>query len=485
MFTQLRWRWLLALLMGVGGLRAAHATHILGGDIAYAPVAATTAGVPRYHVTVRLFKDESSPVDQPTVDLTCNRGSCNAAATDYFTVNIHRSQSTQLTATGCSATTPVRTYYTYLFETDVDLPRGQWTLSVHAENRSANIVNMTSSVNTAFYISAFLDNALAAQDSSPQFLTNLLPYLCGNAAQRYSFSTFDAEGDSLAYSFVTPQSGLLSQSSATLCGRDVVNFMPGQFQLNTATGALTAPAGPVRQGFYAMAARVNEYRRLNGRWQLIGYITRDITYLAYSATNLPPRFTGLTLAGSTAQPPGQVIPVRAGQAVSLTLSAADPDAGQALRFSTDATAVVPGLSLTTLNATQARLTWQVPATLPPGRYTATVAVFDDGCPLNASEEQTFVFLVSAPGTTLAARPALPPTDAAAYPMPFREQVQFRAAAAGQAVTVVDELGRVVAQLSAGPDGRVQWQPAPTLPAGLYVARGADGRPLARLLRAGN
>jgi len=126
---------------------------------------------------------------------------------------------------------------------------------------------------------------------------------------------------------------------------------------------------------------------------------------------------------------------------------------------------------------------RLPATLPPGRYTATVAVFDDGCPLNASEEQTFSFLVSAPSTALADRPALPPASGAAFPMPFREQVQFQAAAGGQAITIVDELGRVVARLQAGADGRVRWQPTPTLPAGLCVARGAAGRPLARLLRA--
>jgi hypothetical protein len=478
--STLRFGWLLVLLWGVGGLRAAHATHILGGDIAYALVASTAAGVPRYHITVRLFRDVSSSVAQDQVDLTCNRSGCNATATDYFTVTVHRNLSVQLTAIGCSLTTPIRTYDTILFETDVDLPRGQWTLSVHAENRAADIQNMSNSVNQAFYISAFLNNALVAQNNSPRFLSNLLPYLCGNSAQRYSFSTFDIDGDSLAYSFAIPQSAVQPLS---LCGTDVVGFMPGQFQLNTATGALTAPAGPVRQGFYAMAARVSEYRRINGTWQAIGYVTRDITYLAYSATNIAPQFTGFTLANGATQAPNQVIPVQAGQTVSLALSAADADAGQALRFSSDATSVVPGLSLTTLGATQARLTWQVPATLPPGRYTATVAVFDNGCPLNASEEQTFSFLVSA--RTLASHPALPPATGAAFPMPFREQVQFQAAASSQAVTIVDELGRVVALLQAGADGRVQWQPTPTLPAGLYVARGADGRPLARLLRAGN
>ena len=482
MLTRFRLRWLLALLMGVGGLRAAHATHIIGGDIAYAPVASTTAGVPRYHVTVRLFRDASSAVLQDAVDLTCNRGGCNAAAADYFTVTIRRSQAVPYTAPSCPLPIAVRVYEIDFFETDVDLPRGQWTLSVPTSNRSADIINVSNSLNQTLYLSAFLDNALVAQNNSPRFETNLLPYICGNSAQRFSFSTFDIDGDSLVYSFVTPQSAVMPLN---LCGTPAANFVPGQFQLNAATGALTAPAGPMRQGVYALAARVTEFRRLNATWQAIGYVMRDITYLAYSATNSPPMFTGFTLGSGAAQVPSQVIPVRAGQAISLTLSAADPDAGQALRFSSDAPGVVPGLNLVTLGATQARLTWQVPATLPPGRYTATVAVFDNGCPLNASEEQTFVFLVSAPGTALAGRPALPPAGGAAYPMPFREQVQFQAAAGGQAVTVVDELGRVVAQLRAEADGRVQWQPAPTLPAGLYVARGADGRPLARLLRAGN
>ena len=49
-------------------------------------------------------------------------------------------------------------------------------------------------------------------------------------------------------------------------------------------------------------------------------------------------------------------------------------------------------------------------------------------------------------------------------MPFRDQVQFQATTGGQLVFIVDELGRSVAQLRAGADGRVLWQPAASLPA---------------------
>jgi len=166
--------------------------------------------------------------------------------------------------------------------------------------------------------------------------------------------------------------------------------------------------------------------------------------------------------------------------VTLGLTAADPDAGQVLRFESQSPGIIPGFSLQTTGATTAQATWQVPASLPPGRYTAAVAVLDNGCP-NASEDYTFTFLVAA--QPLATRPDLTPSTTA-FPMPFRQQVQFQAPAGGQAVTVVDALGRVVARLTSQADGRVQWQPAAALPAGLYLARGADGRLLARLLRAG-
>lgn len=481
----LRLRWLAALWLGLASLPAAHASHIIGGDIQYASVASTTAGVPRYRVTVRLFRDIAG-VDQPSVQLTCNRGGCNATAADFFTLMVPRSRTQPRPLFTCSPGPGIISslYDVYFYDVDVDLPRGQWTLSFAAENRNANIVNFTNSASSSFYVGTYLDNTLAGTDASPQFLSNLLPYLNSPGPQRYTFSAFDSDGDSLVYQFTTPQQGLRpNPTTAVLCGNFVANWVPTQFQLSPATGALSAPGGAtLQQGYYAMAAYVYEFRRLNGGWQLIGRISRDIAYLAYATANTPPQFTGYSRAGGPLLPSSQVVSVPAGQSVSLLLSATDPDAGQALRFSSDATAIIPGLSLTAVGATQARLTWQVPASLPPGRYTATVAVFDDSCPANASEEQTFSFRVTA-AQPLAAHPAAE-APATAFPMPFREQVQF-GAAAGQAVVVVDALGRVVAQLRAAADGQVLWQPAASLPAGLYLARSADGHPLARLLHAAN
>jgi hypothetical protein len=165
----------------------------------------------------------------------------------------------------------------------------------------------------------------------------------------------------------------------------------------------------------------------------------------------------------------------------VLLQATDLDATQLLRFASAAAGVVPGLSLAQVGTTgSVLLTWQVPAALPVGRYPVLVSVFDNGCPYNASEERAITFVVGG-NRPLATRAAASATDV--YPVPFREQVQFTTAP-NQAVILVDALGREVARLTSAPSGLVRWQPAPTLPAGLYLARAAStGQPLARLLRA--
>jgi hypothetical protein len=476
-------RWVVALGLWLGTGLLAHATHVLGGEITYKPVASTTAGVPRYHVTAIIYRDPNGAT-QPSIQLACSRNGCGTTTTTgNFILTVPASQIATTYSLGCP-TSAGYYYQVILFEVDVDLPAGQWTLSVSEYNRSADIKNLTNSVSAGYYVSAHLNNALAGQNSSPRFLSTLLPFLCNGLAQRYSFSAFDSDGDSLVYQFRQPEQPTtpVNLPGSYGCGAAITGNLSPHFQIDAATGALTALPTPVQQGRYAMAARVSEYRRINGSWQQIGYVTRDITYLAVGSLNQTPRFTALTLnGGSTPQPLGQVIRVQPGQTVTLGLTAADPDAGQTVRFESQSPTIIPGFSLQTTSATTAQVTWQVPANLPLGRYTAAVAVLDNGCP-NASEDYTLSFLVAA--QPLASRPDLTPSTTA-FPMPFREQVQFRAAAGGQAVTVVDALGRVVAHLTSQADGRVQWQPAAALPAGLYLARGADGRLLARLLRSGN
>ncbi|UPL48274.1 hypothetical protein [Hymenobacter sublimis] len=255
--------------------------------------------------------------------------------------------------------------------------------------------------------------------------------------------------------------------------------MPSPFQLNTATGEATTSPFSLIVGSYVIAVKVEEYRRINSTWTLIGSITRDITYLANPGGNTNPTFTSLQVGAAT-QPFEKAIRANPGQTISVTLDASDADAGQMLSFSTAAATVVPGVSLQTVSATQSRLTWQVPANLPLGRYYLPVTVTDNGCPLLGSDSRTLTFLVTS--QVLSTKFGKQPLSIFATPTPFREQVQFQLGQAGtQTVSVLDGLGRTVAQLTSKPDGSVVWQPAASLAPGIYVARTADGRQV-RLLR---
>jgi len=470
----LLFRGLLTLLLGLGGALVAHASHVRGGDIAFASIPSTTAGVPRYHVVVRQFVEPvTNGLITTTVPLVASR-SCGATGADTFTTTAPRTQLLDGTTLSCSSPSPL--YQVAVYEVDVNLPTGQWLLSVTINARTFSIVNLLNAATQNCYLVAYLDNTLATQDVAPVFQSLRQPYLNVSAFGPHHLSAFDANGDSLRYEIV-PALGECNQPLAPYPS----TFVP-HFTVNASTGLLTPTVAGVSVigGSYNIVVKVSEYRRINGSWQLIGYVMRDTLYFPFPTNNQNPTFTTAQVNGGAAQPVGQLIAVQPGQTATVVLSATDPDVGQAVRFVSPAASVVPGLSLTpTSSATSMQLVWQVPATLPAGRYPILVTVLDNSCMYNGSEERTLTFVVGS--TALATRASATATDV--FPVPFREQVQFTTAP-NQAVVLVDALGREVARLTSAASGLVRWQPAPTLPAGLYLARSASsGQPLARLLRA--
>jgi hypothetical protein len=471
-------RWLLVLLLAFGSFSAAQATHIRGGDITYATIASTTANVPRYHVVVRNFVEignNNAPAGT-TAALSVNRGGCTSGSA--INVNAPRTQLFNSNLQTCGTTGPFYQIAVYEVDIDLPLPLGQWTLSSTSSARAGTILNISNPLSQSIYLTASLDNSVASLDVSPVFQSLLQPIVSTNAPAPYSMSAFDADGDSLVYELIQPAGG---------CNQPLAyypsTFAP-HYTINAATGALTptAAAGTSGQGFYNITAKVSAYRKMGAnRWVLLGYVMRDTIYLLFPNANQVPTFTTMQVNGGPAQPLSSAVAIQPGQTVNVLLQATDLDATQLLRFVSAAAGVVPGLSLTQVGTTgSALLTWQVPATLPAGRYPVLVSVFDNGCPYNASEERAISFVVGG-NRPLATRAAAAATDV--FPVPFREQVQFTTAP-NQAVILVDALGREVARLTSAPSGIVRWQPAPTLPAGLYLARAADsGQPLARLLRA--
>ncbi|GAA3954847.1 hypothetical protein [Hymenobacter algoricola] len=451
------------------------ATHIVGAEISYAPVAGDHR---RYLVTAKVYRETVNGQVNfgPEIELHCRLNGCSAGNPTNFKDRLTRISTSFLSYTGCTGGPTIEQQ---VFVGEVNFPNvGLWTMSLFEANRTRSIVNLVNSDFYTMYAEAQV-NVLSAMpaNTSPVFSSTLLPSICGSQFHRFSFAAFDADGDSLVYHMTDPQG--TPAGGVDFCPAPIPATPSPHFTVNSASGELATGPFTLTIGNYIMAVRVDEYRRVASQWTKIGSVMRDIMYPVRSSSgNLNPTFTTLTVSGTT-QPVGQLVRVNPGRTVSLTLTATDQNAGQALRFSTDA--LIPGVTLQTLSATQARLTWQIPANQPLGRYTIPVVVADNACPINGTETRTLTVQVT--NLVLSSQPPQPRFELSAYPMPFREQVRFQLAGPGaQPVQILDGLGRVVAELRSQADGTVSWRPAASLAPGLYLARTPDGRQVARLLR---
>ncbi|MCB2407338.1 hypothetical protein LGH74_05070 [Hymenobacter sp. BT178] len=509
---------ILLLLLGflwLGNTQTAQASHILGGELTYENLV-VPSNPNLYRVRARVYRDYNTQVDfgqQLTLKVTKN--GCAMATAGSFTATLNRISALANGALGC---TPGTQYQITVFEGLIELPPGRWLMNIDEANRSFGIRNLIAAEYKIFHLSAYLDNSSGLRNSSPKFNAVRLPYAAGNQLHRFSFSAFDTDGDSLVYTSVQPQSSVFEQDP---CATDIdyAPYAAGSFQdpatgqtvsypartysaaqplfsfrvsngvatpyfeLNPATGELLTLPIRLQSGQYVVAVRVDELRKLNGSWVKIGSIMRDVYYTVFNGgTNQNPVLTSLTTGTNQLPLPlNRPIPVAPGQTIVVTLNATDPNAGQTVWMGSDAADLIPGATFQRVADGQGRLTWQVPATLKPGRYGCTITIEDNFCPLVGNETVTLTFLVGVqPLATKNSQNML----LAAFPMPFHDQVQFQLATrATQTVVISDELGREVSRLSSRPDGLVIWQPAATVAPGLYFARSLDGRQVARLLRA--
>lgn len=469
-------RIIITLALYGGSILAAQATHMLGTELTY-QYAGTAASPYQYRIKAQLWVDNpNSSVTDNSIVLTCGKNECGTALAGSFTTTLVLTGAVTMT-TACANTSGSITYQITTLEGLVQLPPAQWVLSINGSNRARGIFNVAQSELQSVYVKAELNNTSNLVNSSPRFITPRLIELIGNQAQHHSVGAFDSEGDSLVYQLVQPLAG---PTAANLCGTPTVGAIAPHFQVSPATGTLTSISGPIQQGRYVLAARVDEYRQLNGRWEKIGSITRDVTYFVRAGSNQVPAFSRVAPTGSpTSQLLGQTIRVNPGQQLSLVLTATDPDAGQQLTLSSNIAGLVPGATFQNLGNGQGQLIWQVPASQPTGRYVLTASAMDDACPTPGANVLTLPVLVTQ--QVLATRHSRQPLAQPPYPMPFQDEVRLQLAGHGsQPVIITDKLGRTVAQLQTTTNGSVVWRPAAAIAPGLYFARNQSGTQIAQL-----
>jgi hypothetical protein len=529
MFSPLRF--LSCLLLGLGLLWAkpANASHAIGGSLTY-----TSLGNNRYVVTADFFRDCSGIVAPPSFTLTCT-SACGVAGTSTILNQVgqpfigtpYSSAIQPLAVCPLTASAPASAptnFAAYRYSATVTLAPSRWILSVE-ENARPMIANASAGT---LRLEATLDNRTMTNNSVAY--SNLpvmfIPHLQPNLLQ---VGAFDVDGDSLSYELAKPlngcgtyetylaypaqcQSGVISTSPPCLLNCTLPAFYSARLPIavkvdtvGTCPNKTTAPRfafdslsgafafTPNRylntvssQGDnkYIVPVKVTEWRRVNGTYVVVGTTRRDMAWIVYDGSNATqPRLTPSVQVQDGLQTRTQAltapIAVLAGEPISVNFSA-NTSGTTPLEFTLEQNTVPGAVMQAGAISGTARLTFTPPLSLPNGTYRVSVTVKDDATPLRN--------IITVPITFRVYRGALATRSGsaqviAAYPTPFTTGVQFQLPTAGtQALTVFDQLGRVVAHLSSLPNGKVQWNPGPEVPAGLYSARSADGRLAVRLLR---
>ena len=271
------------------------ASHIVGGEI---EMLYLRTGAYRFNINLYFDATNGRPqAEDQSITIYIFRKSDNILMGQFRSPQVAKNF-ISYTNPNCSNTTLGLRTYLIQYSTDVLLntgsfndPQGYYVVWERC-CRNSVISNLFSPGTTGsiFYLEIppiVVDNQLTI-NSSPSFAPLKSDYICVNKPFVFDFSGKDADGDSLAYSLVTPLAGFASTGSALpisvgssnyplvslLPGYSDKNLIPGStpLSINPLTGRLFVVAN--RLGLYVFCVQVDEFRK----GKRIGRVRRDFQF---------------------------------------------------------------------------------------------------------------------------------------------------------------------------------------------------------------
>ncbi|MBX2978406.1 MAG: gliding motility-associated C-terminal domain-containing protein [Flavobacteriales bacterium] len=283
----------LLLLSGLFAAAFAHATHNRAGEIIVCHVQGLV-----YQVTIVTHTKLSAPADRPDLVLDWGDGTVDTIAR----TNIIDTPSQDLRRSEYVAT------HTYSGP-------GVYTLQFDDQNRNGGVVNVPNSIAQSFCVKTQLViSPVTGNNCSVRFLNSPIQNACLNQLWTHNPVAFDPDGDSLSYEpavclglFCEPIPGY--------------SFPGPNYSINPLDGTITWNA-PSQLGEYNIAFIVREWRRVNGQWRQVGWVTRDMQ---------------ITVLPCPDQQPPQIVDrndtcVVANTLLAFNVQASDPNAGQTVNL---------------------------------------------------------------------------------------------------------------------------------------------------------
>ncbi|MTI22170.1 gliding motility-associated C-terminal domain-containing protein [Fulvivirga sp. RKSG066] len=270
------------LLLTVGVFQKAEATHLRAGEIIVERVSCQAL---IFRITIRVytdtgsevrfgegfldFGDGSDPVVLPQIENTSRPDLGDEVATAEFTIE-----------------------HTYASP-------GTYKIGYVEPNRNEGVLNIDNSVETTFYVETEINiDPFLGCNNSPKLLIPPIDRGCPGVAFFHNPGAFDPDGDSLSYELVIPK----KEIGTVVDGYEPVNddiFYenpaqgnengngPPVFEIDPITGEVTWDA-PGQIGEYNIAFIVKEWRKINGQYFELGFVTRDMQIIIEDCDNERP-----------------------------------------------------------------------------------------------------------------------------------------------------------------------------------------------------
>ncbi len=279
-----------SLIIFVGNNKAT-ASHFAGADLTY-----KSLGGNSYEITLSFYRD-CSGIAAPTsaqINFNCSSNSSidfNTSALQIPGSGVEITNACSANPTSCT-TGPTSQYgiREYVYQTTVVLPTcADWTMSWSSGTR--NPITIISGM-PDWYIPAFLNNAIAPNNSSPIFINKPISIICNGQNHNNNYGAIDPDGDSLSYSFYAP---MISPTATVTYNYPFTynNFAPSTtpITIDSQTGNMNfTPSNTLST---ITGIKVEEWRTINGVPILIGTIYRDVQLIIFSCNNQTPVLSGI------------------------------------------------------------------------------------------------------------------------------------------------------------------------------------------------
>ena len=323
---------------------------------------------------------------------------------------------------GCSAM-PTRcsgTGYTnygireYIYQGTVTLaPCNSWTMSYTSGSRNP-ITTVPNNSSNNWYVMAMLNNLQAPCNSSPTFSNRPIGVVCTNQLSCFNHGAVDINNDSLVYSFYSPFTTGPTATVTYAWPYTYTNFLQSStpITIDPVTGDICFT--PTVNLITLTGVKVEEYRKINNIYVLIGTVYRDLQLKVDYCNNTIPILSGMdTLNTHTYSPNDSTYWMETcyvpGKVISFDINGYDADTfnitttGNPEKFSITWNNGIPQGSFqahyNNTDSAYAHFSWALQASdinNLPKCFTATVK--DQACPYFGS--QTFSYCITVRGMTV-------------------------------------------------------------------------------------